>query len=159
MRQRDQPGGKAAKTQRRRALKRRVARKAARHNPAAGKKTNVVRITRERDEALEQLAATSEVLKVISGSSVDLEPVFSAVLANAVRICEAKFGTLYLRDEGGIALVASHNAAFAETRRGKPFNPPPGTATSSGCSRPRACSRRSCTPSYAWRQECRCLGW
>jgi class 3 adenylate cyclase/putative methionine-R-sulfoxide reductase with GAF domain len=128
MRWRDQSGGKAAKTQRRKALKRRVTPKAARHAAAAGKETNVARITRERDEALEQLAATSEVLKVISGSPVDLEPVFSAMLANAVRICEAKFGTLYLRDEGGVTLVASHNAAFAETRRGKSFNPPPGTA-------------------------------
>ena len=128
MRRRDQSGGKAAKTQRRKALKRRVTPKAARHAAAAGKETNVARITRERDEALEQLAATSEVLKVISGSPVDLEPVFSAMLANAVRICEAKFGTLYLRDEGGVTLVASHNAAFAETRRGKSFNPPPGTA-------------------------------
>ena len=128
MRRRDQTGGKAAKTQSRKALKRRGAPKAACHAPAAGKETNVARLTRERDEALEQLAATSEVLKVISGSPVELEPVFSAMLANAVRICEAKFGTLYLRDEGGITLVASHNAAFAETRRGKPFNPPPGTA-------------------------------
>src|SRR5262245_34398158 len=128
MRRRDQSGGKAAKTRRRKALKRRVAPKAARQTPVAGKETNIARMTRERDEALEQLAATSEVLKVISGSPVDLEPVFSAILANAARICEAKFGTLYLRDEGGIILVASHNAAFAETRRGKPFNPPPGTA-------------------------------
>ena len=128
MRGSGQTGGKAAKTQHRKALKRRGTPKAARHAPAAGKETNVARLTRERDEALEQLAATSEVLKVISGSPVELEPVFSAMLANAVRICEAKFGTLYLRDEGGITLVASHNAAFAETRRGKPFNPPPGTA-------------------------------
>ena len=128
MRRRDQTGGKAAKTQHRKALKRRGAPKAARHAPVAGKETNVARLTRERDEALEQLAATSEVLNVISGSSVELEPVFSALLANAVRLCEAKFGTLYLCDEGGIILVASHNAAFAETRRGKRFNPPAGTA-------------------------------
>ena len=71
MRRRDQTGGKATKTQRRKALKRRGAPKAARHSPTAGKETNVARLTRERDEALEQLAATSEVLKVISGSSVN----------------------------------------------------------------------------------------
>ena len=128
MRRRDKTGGKAAKAQHSETLKRRGAPKAARHAPVAGKETNVARLTRERDEALEQLAATSEVLNVISGSSVELEPVFSALLANAVRLCEAKFGTLYLCDEGGIILVASHNAAFAETRRGKRFNPPAGTA-------------------------------
>src|SRR5262245_24856733 len=49
-------------------------------------------------EALEQQAASSEVLRVISSSSGELEPVFEAMLANAVRICEATFGTLFLRD-------------------------------------------------------------
>ena len=67
-------------------------------------------------DALEQQAATSEVLRVISSSSGALEPVFDAILANATRICAAKFGALYLGEGAGFRAVAFHNAppAFAE---------------------------------------------
>jgi transcriptional regulator with GAF, ATPase, and Fis domain len=69
-------------------------------------------------EALEQQTATSEVLRVISRSPAELEPVFQAMLANAVRICEAKFGTLYLREADAYRPVALHNAppAYAAAR-------------------------------------------
>jgi K+-sensing histidine kinase KdpD len=50
--------------------------------------------TRELSESLERQTATSEVLKVISSSPSDLEPVFQTMLANAVRICDAKFGVV-----------------------------------------------------------------
>ena len=50
---------------------------------------------RERDEALARETATSEVLKIISSSPGDLEPVFQVILENAVRICEAKFGVMF----------------------------------------------------------------
>ena len=64
------------------------------------------RSRRELKDALEQQTATSEVLRVISSSSGELEPVFQSMLENAVRICEAKFATLW-RVEDGTARMAS----------------------------------------------------
>jgi two-component system NtrC family sensor kinase len=87
-------------------------------------------LARELAEAREQQTATSEVLGVISSSPGELEPVFQAMLANAARICEAKFGTLYLRDGDGFHAASLHNAppAFAENRKRGLIRPGPGTA-------------------------------
>jgi GAF domain-containing protein/anti-sigma regulatory factor (Ser/Thr protein kinase) len=87
--------------------------------------------SRELSESLEQQTATSEVLGVINTSPGELEPVFRAMLANATRICEAKFGTLYLHEGGAFRLAAMHNAppAYAESRQREPvFRPHPGSA-------------------------------
>src|SRR6516165_5388231 len=80
-------------------------------------------------DALEQQTATSEVLKVISSSPGELKPVFEVMLANATRICEAKFGTLYLSEGDGFRAVAMHNApsAYAEARRRALIRPHPDT--------------------------------
>jgi GAF domain-containing protein len=86
--------------------------------------------TRDLSEALEQQTATSEVLRVISSSPGELEPVFQAMLQNATRICEAKFGTMYLREGDAFRTVALHNAppAFAEARKRGPIRPGPKAA-------------------------------
>jgi two-component system, NtrC family, sensor kinase len=88
--------------------------------------------TRELSEALEQQTATSEVLGVISSSPGELESVFQAMLANAVRICEAKFGTLYLREEDAFRAAALHNAppAFVEFWQRGPHRPGASTVLS-----------------------------
>jgi GAF domain-containing protein len=81
------------------------------------------RLLNELRESLEQQTATSEVLGVISSSPGELEPVFQAMLENSTRICEAKFGTLYLHEGGAFRIAAMHNAppAYAENRRREPM--------------------------------------
>ena len=84
-------------------------------------------LERKLSEALEQQTATSEVLSVISSSPGELEPVFQAVLANAVRLCGAKFGILHLFDGEVFRNVAMHNvpAEYAETRLREIIRPHP----------------------------------
>ena len=67
--------------------------------------------TTDLTESLQQQTATSEVLKVISSSPGELKPVFQAMLGNALRICEAKFGTLYLCEGGALRPVADTQRA------------------------------------------------
>ncbi len=86
--------------------------------------------TDDLSESLEQQTATSEVLKVISSSSGELQPVFEAMLENATRLCAAKFGNLYLCEGDAFRTTAMHNvpAAFAEARMREPLiHPRPGS--------------------------------
>ena len=88
------------------------------------------RLLNELRESLQQQTATADVLKVISSSPGDLEPVFQTMLENATRICEAKFGTLF-RFDGKNLHPAAHFGTPAELveyqkRRG-PYQPIPGS--------------------------------
>jgi signal transduction histidine kinase len=86
--------------------------------------------TDDLSESLQQQTATADVLKVISSSPGDLEPVFKAMLENATRICEAKFGNLWLCEGDAVRLGALYGApaAFAEARWREPvIRPGPDT--------------------------------
>src|SRR5262245_49024205 len=111
MRQRSSTGGKPPpKAGRLKATtaKRPNAPKGVRHRkPSTAANEKIALLERRLNEALEQQAATSEVLSVISGSRGELQPVFQAMLESATRICEAKFGVLFRYDGGG----AFHAAA------------------------------------------------
>jgi two-component system NtrC family sensor kinase len=131
MKRRSRAGGEPIKGRHRKAPKpmRRNPPKAATPSnfSPAGPETEVARLTRELNEALERQTATADVLQVISGSTGDLEPVFRTILEKAVRYCDAEFGTLYLLEGGGIRLVAAHNVppGFSEARGSGPIQPAP----------------------------------
>jgi two-component system, NtrC family, sensor kinase len=89
--------------------------------------------SRELSASLERETATSQVLGIISSSPRHLEPVFETILANATRLCEASYGTLWLCEGDAFRAVALHGALpaayTAERRRGALFRQGPGSAT------------------------------
>ena len=132
MKRRSRVGSKPVKARRYRAAtqKRGNEPKTSRRSSSiATREAKVVQLIRERDEALEQQTATSEVLQVISGSPGDLQPVFASMLENAVRICDATFGNIYRWHGEALHLLATHNTppAFAEARKRSPRYAGPNT--------------------------------
>jgi two-component system, NtrC family, sensor kinase len=88
---------------------------------------DVQKRTQELTESLEQQTATSEVLKVISSSPGELEPVFQSLLENATRVCQAKRGFLFRADGNGFRVVASlgERADFVEQMKHRALKPGP----------------------------------
>ncbi len=134
MKRRSKAGGELIKARRRKTmtLKRRHAPKASRQrdSSANGPSKKIALFKRERDEALEQQRATSEVLRVISSSPGELGPVFQAMLEKAVRICDAKFGILFRYDTETFEAVAQFGVPQAQTeflRQRGSFQPPTGS--------------------------------
>jgi two-component system, NtrC family, sensor kinase len=133
MKPRERVRPKAAKSRRhkRAAPKRRAVGKIPRSDGLPTPGANRLDVLKhELREALEQQRATAEVLRVISASHGDLRPVFHAILEKATRICEAKFGTLFLFDGNAFRFAADVGAPREyvefQTRRG-PFQTTPGS--------------------------------
>ena len=96
--------GKATKAPRRRTTA------GLRRRSVAAPGADIAALRRELAETQEQQSAIAEVLRVISNSPGDLDAVFDAILANATRLCRAKFGNLWLRDGDFFRAVATHGA-------------------------------------------------
>ena len=113
MKRRVTTDGKASQRRRRKStnLKRRTA-PAVRHSRSSDTdlRDQLEQSRRELKEALEQQTATSEVLKVISRSAFDLQPVFDAMAENAVKLCEAERAYIFRFDGKVLRAVASYNA-------------------------------------------------
>ena len=131
MKRRSRIGGKSEKPERHKATPKRPrsAKAVPNRSTATRQETEIARLARERDEASEQQRAMTQVLRVISSSPGELEPVFYSMLGNATRLCGAEFGVLWLAEGNGFRAVALHNVpvAFKDYVRRAPIIPTPGT--------------------------------
>jgi GAF domain-containing protein len=91
--------------------------------PPASEEAEVARLTRELTDERRQRMATSEVLRLLSGSHGDLNHLFDTILANATNLCQSNFGTLSLCEGDAFRIVAMHNvpSGLAELRRREPL--------------------------------------
>ena len=102
------------KTKRRKTI-RPPRRSATTANAQTSDKKKIALLTRELSEALEQQAATSEILRVIGESHADVQPVFETLARNAVRLCGAEHASIWRFDGRFLRVVATHNVS-AERR-------------------------------------------
>src|SRR5262249_13720265 len=101
------------------------------HESYTGLERKVEERTRDLSEALEQQTATGEVLKVISRSAFDLQPVLESLVENATRLCGAQKGFILRRDGDLYRMAAAYGASpeFLEVVKNNPIRPDRGTAT------------------------------
>jgi hypothetical protein len=131
MKRRSRAGGKSVKALPRKALKLkgRKASKAVTRRSSAVADTEVVRLTRERDEALEQQGALSEVLRVISQSDFELQYILQDVAKTAARLCRSDGAAIFQLENGGCRFAAGYSLspAYVEIERQSLITPGPGT--------------------------------
>ena len=112
MRRRSRAGGQSAKSRRHKVVtpKRRSAPESvgARSSSVAGQETEVARLTRELNEAREQQAATAEILRIISSSPTDVQPVFDTIVRNFASLCGGLFGGIFTFDGELVHFVGSY---------------------------------------------------
>ncbi len=98
----------------------------------SGLERKVEERTRELSEALERQTATGEILRVISSSPTDTQPVFDAILESATRLCAARHGILFLYDGSGFRTVACRGLSAEAERAFRVPGPRPGPSTGLG---------------------------
>jgi class 3 adenylate cyclase/putative methionine-R-sulfoxide reductase with GAF domain len=115
MRRRGRASRRPGKGQRRSATESKAHKTPAAHVSTADLQLN--RRTQERDGALEQLTATSEVLSIIRRSPTDAQPVFDAIVQSAARLCGAIFSAVYLYDGDCLSIAATKNFSPQATKQ------------------------------------------
>jgi len=129
MRRRSKSVGRSAKTRLRQTAKQKGPHgsitQRGRISRSLGRETEIEPLTHELNAITEQQRATTEVLKLISSSFGDPQPVFASILASAVRLCDADNGVIRRWDGDALHLVATHNIpqAFIERRKQSPYKP------------------------------------
>jgi signal transduction histidine kinase len=134
MRRRSRAGSPNPKARHRKAVASKAGKRsktAHRRKSANGEKARIAQLSRELNEAHQQQTATSEVLKVISGSTFDLQTVLDRLVESAMHLCNASAANIWLLEDGVLKLAAScgHSSEFKEFARQNPITPGRGTVS------------------------------